>query len=146
HEIPEAGPAARGKAIVNLLNLEPTERLATTVAVREFRDDRYLVFATQNGTVKKTDLSAYANPRVGGIIGISIDEGDRLLAVRETDGQKDILLATLEGLSIRFPESRVLPKGRATYGVKGIELRPGDRVVAMEELDPQCQVLTVAAR
>jgi DNA gyrase subunit A len=146
HEIPEAGPAARGKAIVNLLNLEPSERLATTVAVREFRDDRYLVFATQNGTVKKTELSAYANPRVGGIIGINIDEGDRLLAVRETDGQKDILLATVKGLSIRFPESKVLPKGRATYGVKGIELRPGDRVVGMEELDPQCQVLTVTAR
>jgi DNA gyrase subunit A len=146
HEIPEAGPAARGKAIVNLLNLEPSERLATTVAVREFRDDRYLVFATQNGTVKKTELSAYANPREGGIIGINIDEGDRLLAVRETDGNKDILLATAKGLSIRFAEREVRAMGRATYGVKGIELRPGDRVVGMEELDPLCQVLTVAAR
>ncbi|HEX9943770.1 MAG TPA: DNA gyrase subunit A, partial [Thermoanaerobaculia bacterium] len=146
HEIPEAGPAARGKAIVNLLNLEPSERLATTVAVREFRDDRYLVFATENGTVKKTELSAYANPREGGIIGINIDEGDRLLAVRETDGNKDILLATARGLSIRFAEKEVRAMGRATYGVKGIELRPGDRVVGMEELDPKCQVLTVAAR
>ncbi|HKI03961.1 MAG TPA: DNA gyrase subunit A [Thermoanaerobaculia bacterium] len=148
HEIPETGPAAKGKAIVNLLNLEPTERLATTVAVREFRDDRYLVFATQNGTVKKTALSAYANPRVGGIIGIYVDAelGDRLLAVRETDGQKDILFATAKGFSIRFPESDVRSMGRATYGVKGIELRPGDRVVAMEELDPQGQVLTVTER
>jgi DNA gyrase subunit A len=148
HEIPEAGPAARGKAIVNLLNLEPSERLATTVAVREFRDDRYLVFATQNGTVKKTELSAFANPREGGIIGINIDvdTGDRLLAVRETDGNKDLLLATARGLSIRFAEREVRAMGRATYGVKGIELRPGDRVVGMEELDPQCQVLTVAAR
>jgi DNA gyrase subunit A len=147
HEIPEAGPTARGKAIVNLLNLEPNERLATTVAVREFRrDDRFLVFATANGTVKKTELSAYANPRVGGIIGINIDEGDRLLAVRETDGTKDILFATAKGFSIRFPESDVRSIGRATYGVKGLELRHGDRVVAMEELDPHGQVLTVTER
>ena len=146
HAIPETGPAAKGKAIVNLLNLEPSERLATTVAVREFRDDRYLVFATANGTVKKTELSAYANPRVGGIIGINIDEGDKLLAVRETDGRKDILFATAKGFSIRFPESDVRSMGRATYGVKGLVLRAGDRVVAMEELDPHGQVLTVTAR
>jgi DNA gyrase subunit A len=146
HEIPEAGPAARGKAIVNLLNLESSERLATTVAVRELRDDRYLVFATEKGTVKKTELSAYANPREGGIIGINIDAGDRLLAVRETDGNQDILLATARGFSIRFPEREVRAMGRATYGVKGIELREGDRVVGMEELDSKCQVLTVSAR
>jgi DNA gyrase subunit A len=146
HEIPEASPTARGKAIVNLLNLEPTERLATTVAVREFRDDRYLVFATANGTVKKTSLSAYSNPRVGGIIGINIDDGDRLLSVRETDGQKDILLATAKGFSIRFPESEVRTVGRASYGVRGLVLRPGDRLVAMEELDPHGQVLTVTER
>jgi DNA gyrase subunit A len=147
HEIPEASPAARGKAIVNLLNLEPSERLATTVAVREFGDDRYLVFATANGTVKKTALSSYANPRVGGIIGINIDadQGDRLLSVRETDGEKDILLATAKGFSIRFPESDVRSTGRATYGVNGIELREGDRVVGMEELDRSGQVLTVTA-
>jgi DNA gyrase subunit A len=146
HEIPEASPTARGKAIVNLLNLEPTERLATTVAVREFRADRYLVFATANGTVKKTSLSAYSNPRVGGIIGINIDDGDCLLAVRETDGQKDILLATAKGFSIRFPESDVRTVGRASYGVRGLVLRPGDRLVAMEELDPHGQVLTVTER
>jgi DNA gyrase subunit A len=146
HEIPEAGPTARGKAIVNLLNLEPNERLATTVAVRKFPDDRYLVFATANGTVKKTALSAYRNPRVGGIIGINIDDGDRLLAVRETDGTKDILLATSKGFSIRFPEGDVRTVGRASYGVKGLVLRAGDRLVAMEELDPHGQVLTVTER
>jgi DNA gyrase subunit A len=146
HAIPETGPAAKGKAIVNLLNLEPTERLATTVAVREFREDRYLVFATANGTVKKTALAAYANPRVGGIIGINIDDGDKLLAVRETDGTKDILFATAKGFSVRFPESDVRSMGRATYGVKGLVLRQGDRVVAMEELDPHGQVLTVTER
>ncbi|HEX3528373.1 MAG TPA: DNA gyrase subunit A [Thermoanaerobaculia bacterium] len=146
HEIPEAGPTARGKAIVNLLELEPTERLATTVAVRTFPDDRYLVFATEKGTVKKTELSLYANPRVGGIIGINIDEGDRLLAVRETDGKKDILFATAKGFAIRFPESDARSMGRATYGVRGITLREGDRVVGMEALDRNGEILSVTER
>jgi DNA gyrase subunit A len=146
HEIPEAGPAARGKAIVNLLNLEPQERVATTVAVRTFPEDRYLVFATALGTVKKTELSAYANPRVGGIIGINIDEGDRLLNVRETDGTKDILLATAKGFAIRFPESDVRSMGRATYGVRGLTLRKDDRLVGMEALDPHGEILTVTER
>jgi len=146
HEIPEAGPTARGKAIVNLLELEPTERLATTVAVRTFPEDRYLVFATEKGTVKKTELSAYANPRVGGIIGINIDEGDRLLAVRETDGKKDILFATAKGFAIRFPETDARSMGRATYGVNGIRLRKGDRVVGMEALDRNGEILSVTER
>ncbi len=146
HEIPEAGPAARGKAIVNLLELEPNERLATTVAVRTFPEDRFLFFATEKGTIKKTELSAYANPRVGGIIGINIDEGDRLLAVRETDGNKDILLATKKGFAIRFPESDVRPTGRATYGVRGLTLREKDELVGMEALDPHGDILTVTER
>jgi DNA gyrase subunit A len=145
HEIPETGAAAKGKAIVNLLNLEPNERLATTVAVREFRDDRFLFFATANGTVKKTELSAYANPRLGGIIGINLDAGDRLLAVRETDGAKDILLATARGFAIRFPESGVRAMGRATYGVRGIRLRPRDRVVGAAILESAGEVLSVTA-
>jgi DNA gyrase subunit A len=145
HEIPETGAAAKGKAIVNLLNLEPQERLATTVAVREFRDDRFLFFATANGTVKKTELSAYANPRLGGIIGINLDAGDRLLAVRETDGGKDILLATSRGFAIRFPESEVRPMGRATTGVRGIRLRPRDRVVGAAILESAGEVLSVTA-
>ena len=146
HEIPEAGPTARGKAIVNLLELEANERLATTVAVRTFPEDRFLLFATEKGTVKKTELSAYANPRVGGIIGINIDEGDRLLAVRETDGTKDILIATAKGFAIRFPESDVRSMGRATYGVRGLSLREGDRVVGIEALDPHGEILTVTER
>jgi DNA gyrase subunit A len=148
HAIPEMGPAAKGKAIVNLLNLEASERLATTVAVREFPENRYLIFATEKGTVKKTELSAYANPRADGIIGINIDagEGDRLLAVKVTDGTKDILLTTAKGYSIRFPESDVRPMGRATYGVRGITLREGDRVVGMEELEPSGEILSVAER
>jgi DNA gyrase subunit A len=146
HEIPETGAAARGKAIVNLLNLEPHERVATTVAVREFRDDRYLLFATEKGTVKKTELSAYANPRLGGIIGINLDLGDRLLAVRETDGSQEVLLATARGYAVRFPESDVRPTGRATYGVRGISLRRDDRVVGMAVLEPGGEVLSVTAR
>jgi DNA gyrase subunit A len=145
HEIPETGAAAKGKAIVNLLNLEPNERLATTVAVREFRADRFLFFATANGTVKKTELSAYANPRLGGIIGINLDAGDRLLAVRETDGSQDVLLATARGFAIRFPESEVRPMGRATYGVRGIRLRPRDRVVGAAILESAGEVLSVTA-
>jgi DNA gyrase subunit A len=146
HEIPETGAAAKGKAIVNLLNLEPNERLATTVAVREFRADRYLLFVTANGTVKKTELSAYANPRLGGIIGINLDAGDRLLAVRETDGSKDVLLATARGFAIRFPENEARPMGRATHGVRGIRLRPRDRVVGAAILEAEGEVLSVAAR
>jgi DNA gyrase subunit A len=146
HEIPETGAAAKGKAIVNLLNLEANERVATTVAVREFRSDRYLVFVTAYGTIKKTALSAYANPRLGGIIGINLESEDRLLAVRETDGGKEVLLATAKGYSIRFPEADVRPTGRATYGVRGISLRPGDRVVEMAVLEVEGEVLTVTER
>ena len=137
HQIPEFGPAARGKAIVNLLELAATEKVATTVAVREFPDDQFLVFVTERGTIKKTPLSAYGHPRVGGIIGINIEEGDRLLSVRVAEEGKDIFLATARGQSIRFPESDARSMGRATRGVRGISLRPGDRVVAMEVLEEQ---------
>jgi DNA gyrase subunit A len=105
------------------------------VAVREFPEDRYLVFATEKGTIKKTKLSAYAHPRAGGIIAIRIDDGDRLLDVRETDGRQTILLATTKGYAIHFSEQDARPMGRATRGVRGISLRKGDKVVAMEALD-----------
>jgi DNA gyrase subunit A len=144
YDIPQAGPAAKGKAIVNLLNLEKDATLATTVAVRDFPADRHLMFVTEQGTIKKTELSAYANPRAGGIIAINVDAGDRLLDVRVTDGGKEILLATAKGFSIRFPESDVRPMGRVTRGVRGIRLRKGDRVVAMEALEPEGTIFTVA--
>lgn len=147
HEIPQMGPAAKGKAIVNLLQLEKEEKLATTVPVREFSDDRFLIFATEKGTIKKTQLSAYGNPRAGGIIGINIDDDDRLLDVRITDGSKSILLATAQGYSIRFPESDARPMGRATRGVRGIKLRKGDRVVGMETLDEEGgEIFSIAER
>jgi DNA gyrase subunit A len=144
HEIPPMGPAARGKAIVNLLNLEPDERMATTVAVREFTDDQFLVFATEKGTIKKTPLSAYSNVRVGGIIAINIDDDDRLLEVRLSDGDKNIFLATEKGYAIRFPEADARPMGRATRGVRGINLRKGDRVVSMESLGEEGEILSVS--
>ena len=137
HEVPQLGPAARGKAIVNLLQLEKEEKVATTVAVREFPEDRYLVFATEKGTIKKTQLSAYAYPRAGGIIAIKIEGDDRLLDVRETDGQQTILLATSNGFAIHFAEQDARPMGRATRGVRGISLRKGDKVVAMEALEEE---------
>jgi DNA gyrase subunit A len=145
HEIPQMGPAARGKAIVNLLNLDKEEKVATTVAVREFTDDQFLMFATENGTVKKTPLSAYSNPRAGGIIGINIDEGDRLLGVEITDGSRDIFLATAMGFSIRFSEKDARSMGRATRGVRGMTLRKNDRIVAMEVLAEEGEILSVAA-
>jgi DNA gyrase subunit A len=143
HRIPELGPASRGKAIVNLLDLDPQEKVATTIPVRDF-ESGYLVFATEKGTIKKTELQAFANPRLGGIIAINIDEDDRLLGVRLTDGEHDLLLATAGGYAIRFPEQDARPMGRATRGVRGIRLRSGDRVVAMESLDPEGDILTVA--
>lgn len=146
HEIPQMGPASRGKAIVNLLQLSSTERVATTVAVREFVEGRFLFFATEKGTIKKTEITAYSNPRAGGIIGINIDEGDRLLDVRMTDGEKSVLLATAKGFSIRFAETDARPMGRATRGVRGISLRKGDRVVAMETLDEDGEILSMAER
>jgi len=146
HEIPQAGPAAKGKAIVNLLNLDAAEKLATTIAVRDFPEDRYLVFATEQGTIKKTPLSEYGNPRSGGIIAINIEEGDRLLGVKLTDGTKEILLATRNGFAIRFPESDVRPMGRPATGVRGIDLRDKDLVIGMEALEKEGDILTVAER
>ena len=144
HEIPQMGPAAKGKAIVNMLNLENDEALATTVAVREFVEGEFLIFATRNGVVKKTELNAFSHPRAGGIIAINIDKGDQLLDVQRTNGEKNILLATSKGFAIRFLEKDVRSMGRATRGVKGINLRKGDVVVALETLDEDGEILSVA--
>ena len=136
HQIPQMGPAARGKAIVNLLRLDSGETVAATVSVREFPEDRFLTFATEAGVVKKTALSLYSRPRADGIIAVRIDESDRLLTVKVTDGGSDLVLATRMGYSVRFPESDLRSLGRATRGVRGISLRRGDRVVSMECLLP----------
>ncbi|MDH3743893.1 MAG: DNA gyrase subunit A, partial [Acidobacteriota bacterium] len=145
HEIPQMGPASKGKAIVNLLHLDPKEKIATTVAVREFEEERYLFFATEKGTIKKTTLSAYSNPRAGGIIGINIDESDRLLEVRLVESGMTVFLATALGHAIHFRETDARPMGRATRGVRGIRLRKDDRVVSMEAIAPQGgEILSVA--
>jgi len=147
HEIPESGPAAKGKAIVNLLDLDKNEKLATTVAVRDFSDDHYLMFATRQGKVKKTELSAYSRPMSRGIHAINVVDGDELLDVRVTDGSQDMLLATARGKSIRFAETDVRTMGRTAAGVRGIRLKKGDQVVAMEALAPDGgDLFTVAER
>jgi DNA gyrase subunit A len=132
HEIPQGGRASRGKAIVNLLNLAPNEHVMTILPVKEFEPDRYIITATRKGTVKKTELMAYSNPRQGGIIALTIDEGDSLIAARLTDGSMDILLASCNGKSIRFPEENARPMGRTARGVRGMTLEGDDYIIGME--------------
>jgi DNA gyrase subunit A len=145
HEIPEAGRAAKGKAMVNLLALSGDEKVTATVPVKEFRDDRYVIMATRYGVIKKTELSAYSNPRAGGIIAISLDEGDKLIGVQITDGQREILLGTRQGIVIRFKEEEVRPMGRTAHGVRGITLEEGNLVIGMETITPDSTtaILTV---
>ena len=131
HEIPQAGRAARGKPIVNLINVTPDTRIKALLPIRDFPEDQSLLFCTRNGTVKKTSLSQYANPRSTGIKAIKIEPGDELIDVQITTGTNDVVLATRKGLSLRFHESDVREMGRDTTGVRGIALREGDEVVGM---------------
>jgi len=144
HELPQASRAARGKPIVNLLSLEPGEKISAFLTVREFQEGRYIVFATKNGLIKKTELMAYANPRSSGIRAIGLEERDEVIGVRLTDGNQEIILSTAEGQSIRFKEEQVRPTGRGTFGVVGMKLDPNDKVVSMEILSLGADILTVA--
>jgi DNA gyrase subunit A len=144
HELPQASRAARGRPIVNLLNLEQGEKVSAFLSVREFQEGRYVVFATKKGLIKKTDLMSYANPRASGIRAIALEDGDEVIGVRLTDGQQDIILSTAEGQSIHFKEEQVRPTGRGAYGVVGIRLDNGDAVVSMEILSLGADILTVA--
>jgi len=144
HEVPQAGRAARGKAVVNLLNLRQDEKISAFLSVREFQEGRFVFFATKNGIVKKTDLMAYANPRPSGIIAINLDAGDGVIGVRLTDGAQEIILSTRGGQSIRFREGEVRSMGRSAGGVKGITLEQGDEVVSIEILSAGASVLTVS--
>ncbi len=146
HEIPQLGRAARGKSIANFLELQSGENVTTMIPIRQFEVDRYLVMATRRGVVKKTELSAYANPRAGGIIALSIDEGDELIGVAMTRGTEDIFLGTRNGMAIRFKEDDVRPTGRSARGVAGIRLEPQDQVVGMEIVSEGAQMLTVCER
>ncbi len=132
HEIPQGGRASRGKAIVNLLNLAPNERVMTILPVKDFEEGKYIITATQKGVVKKTELMAYSKPRTGGIIALTIDEDDHLIAARLTDGEQDILLATRNGKAIRFHETGARSMGRTARGVRGMMLEGDDEVIGME--------------
>ncbi|RMF88186.1 MAG: DNA gyrase subunit A [Nitrospinota bacterium] len=143
HEIPEGGGNARGKAIVNLLQLEPGEKITACIPVKGFEEEAFLVMATQQGIVKKTPLNAYANLRRGGIRAINLDNGDQLIAVRMTNGKQNLLLSTVQGKAVQFPESDVRPVGRTARGVIGIRLEPGDQVIGMEVVEPGVNILTV---
>ncbi|PYP80473.1 MAG: DNA gyrase subunit A [Gemmatimonadetes bacterium] len=146
HEIPQAGRAAKGKPVVNLINVTPDTKVQAIVPVREFRDDQFLLFATKQGTVKKTALSQYSNPRTTGIKAIKIEQGDELIDVQITSGTNDIVLATRHGLSIRFHEQDVREMGRDTTGVKGIELGPRDELIGMVVIKRDATLLVVAER
>ena len=146
YDIPQTGRAARGRPIVNLIGLRSDERIAGFQAVRGFSDSEYLVFATRNGIVKKTVLSAYGNPRSTGINAINIEEGDELIDVLVTDGTNDIVLATKNGMSIRFNEKDVRKMGRTAGGVRGVQLEGDDRVIGMVVLRRDATLLVVSEK
>ena len=144
HEIPDVVAAGKGKAIANLVSMQPDEKIASVLAVRELDTaDRFIVMCTRKGTVKKTELAAFSNPRAGGIIAIGIDEGDAVIGVQLSDGQSEVLIGTRDGMAIRFHESDIRAMGRTAYGVRGITLRDDDDVVGMETLRPGGTILTV---
>lgn len=143
HEIPQGTRISRGKPVVNLINIDSDDRIAALVPVRTFSHDRYLIFATRNGTVKKTVLSAYGNPRRVGLNAINVLEGDELLHVQLSDGNCQVVLATHDGKAIRFPERHVREMGRATTGVRGILLEEGDYVVGMVVVNRANHLLVV---
>lgn len=145
HEIPDAQAAGRGKAIVNLINLPSTDKIAAVVPVREFAEGRFAVMVTRLGVIKKTELSAFANIRSNGIIAIGVDQGDELISVEMTDGEKKIFLATREGMAICFSEEEVRDMGRQARGVRGITLHDNDIVVSVVAVRGNEQMLTVTS-
>ncbi|MEJ2696413.1 MAG: DNA gyrase subunit A [Candidatus Sulfobium sp.] len=143
YQIPEAGRAAKGKALINLLQLSEGEYVSTALPVRDFKEG-YLVMFTKHGTVKKTALTAYSNPRGKGVIAISLDKGDELIAVRRTSGSNDLIIGTRNGLAIKFNEEDVREMGRTARGVRGIRLAKKDEVVAGVFVEEKTTILTVA--
>jgi DNA gyrase subunit A len=143
HEIPESGRASRGRSIVNLLDKEKEDNITAFVSVKEFSDDKYLIMSTELGTIKKTVLSAYANVRKGGIIAINLNSGDRLIEVKRTEGNNDIVLGTRNGMAIRFNEKDVRDMGRTATGVRGINLSKGDVVVGLVVINRVSTILVV---
>ena len=143
YEIPESGRQARGTAIVNLLQLDQDEKVETVIPIEEYKEDQYLILATKKGTVKKSRLKEYRNIRKGGLIAITLKENDELIDVRLTDGSKDIILVTKNGMSIRFNETDARPLGRVSQGVRGIKLSEGDEVIGMGSFIENTSLLVV---
>src|SRR5688572_25950752 len=143
HHIPDVGPDGRGKAIANLVSMEAGERIAALLAVKEFEENKFIVMGTRRGVIKKTELSAFSNPRAGGIIAMGVEEGDSVISANISDGTGEIFIGTHDGMSIRFPEGDVRSMGRTAYGVRGITLRGDDEVVTMEVLVPGGTILSV---
>jgi DNA gyrase subunit A len=143
YEIPQAGRAAMGKAIVNLLHLSAEEKIAAIMPVRAFEEGSYVVMATRKGLIKKTPLMAYSRPRVGGIIALGIDKGDELIAARVTDGNQEILLGSKKGKAIRFKEQEVRSMGRTARGVRGMTVGKEDEVIGMESIGEGATILTI---
>jgi DNA gyrase subunit A len=143
YQIPEMGRAAKGKAVVNLLQISQRERITAVFSIKEFKEDRFLIMATKRGIIKKTALAAYSHPRSTGINAIKLEDGDELIGVRLTDGTKDINLSTRNGSAIRFNEANVRAIGRVAQGVRGIRLKDDDEVVSVDVLDEETTLLTV---
>jgi DNA gyrase subunit A len=146
HQLPLAGRAARGKAIVNLLPLESGEKISAFLPVREFVEGNFVLFATSKGVVKKTPLAQYSRPRTSGIIAIKLDAADELISVRLTDGGQQVALSTRGGMLVRFEEKEVRSMGRSAAGVKGANLADGDSVVSMDVVQPGATLLTVSEK
>jgi DNA gyrase subunit A len=144
YRLPQAGRGARGKPIVNLLPLEPEERITAVLPIREYEDDRYVFMATAGGTVKKTPLSAFSRPRSAGIIAVALDPGDKLVGVAITDGLRDVMLCTSSGKAVRFGEDDVRAMGRTAAGVRGIRLPPDEEVISLIIPDPDGLILTAS--
>lgn len=146
HEIPEAGKQARGKAIINLLDIEQDEKIKAFVTCDNLSDDYYITMVTRNGSIKKSSMSSFSRPRQKGIIAIKLNDGDELIDARITDGNNQILLATRDGFCNRFPESEIRPMGRNTAGVIGIRLRANDQVISMVVISGSGSILTLTEK
>jgi DNA gyrase subunit A len=144
YQLPQAGRGSRGKPIVNLLPLDPGERITAVLPIRDFEDGHYIFMATATGTVKKTPLSAFSRPRAAGIIAVELDPGDKLVGVAITDGTRDVILATTEGKAIRFAENDVRPMGRNAAGVRGVRLPGGEQVISLIIPDADGLILTAS--
>ncbi len=145
HEIPEAGRQARGTAIINLIQVEPGERINAVIPIKDFDNESFLLMGTKKGIVKKTALAEFQTNRKGGLIGINLDEQDELIEVKLTDGGQEVIIVTEHGQSIRFPETDVRPLGRAARGIKGITLGPDDLVVGMDIPRERADLLVITS-